>query len=66
MVGTHVVGGIIAGALLGYAFDQLFKTAPWGLIVGFLLGVVAGLRNAYREMEAIAKKAEKEENSPEG
>jgi len=60
MVGTHIVGGIIAGTAVGYLFDQLFKTEPWGLIVGFLLGVVAGFRNAYREMNRAIKKAEKD------
>ena len=61
MVGTHIVGGIIAGSALGYLFDSLFKTEPWGLIVGFLLGVVAGFRNAYREMNQTLKKAQEEE-----
>jgi ATP synthase protein I len=58
MVGTHIVGGIIAGALLGYGFDKLFKTEPWGLIVGFLLGIVAGFRNAYREMSRLGNGGE--------
>ncbi len=65
MVGTHIVGGIIAGTLLGYLFDQFFKTQPWGLIVGFFLGIVAGFRNAYREMEMALKKVQKEEKSQE-
>ena len=60
MVGTHIVGGIIAGTALGYLFDRFFKTEPWGLIVGFLLGVVAGFRNAYREMNRAVKKAEED------
>ncbi len=58
MVGTHIVGGIIAGLLLGYLFDHFFKTEPWGLIVGFLLGVVAGFKNAYQEMNRAVKKLE--------
>jgi len=55
MVGTHVVGGILAGAMLGFVFDGFFNTSPWGLVVGFLLGVIAGLRNAYRELERVSK-----------
>ena len=64
MVGTHIVGGIIAGLLLGYLFDHFFKTEPWGLIVGFFLGVVAGFKNAYQEMNRAVKKLE--ENNQEG
>ncbi|HIC09582.1 MAG TPA: hypothetical protein EYO62_05990 [Aquificales bacterium] len=60
MVGTHIVGGIIAGLLLGYLFDHFFKTEPWGLIVGFLLGVVAGFKNAYQEMNRAVKKLEED------
>ncbi|HIO42080.1 MAG TPA: hypothetical protein EYN34_04240 [Aquifex sp.] len=60
MVGTHIVGGIIAGLLLGYPFDHFFKTEPWGLIVGFLLGVVAGFKNAYQEMNRAVKKLEED------
>ncbi len=60
MVGTHIVGGIIAGLLLGYLFDLFFKTEPWGLIVGFLLGVVAGFKNAYQEMNRAVKKLEED------
>ena len=62
MVGTHIVGGIIAGSLLGYLFDRFFKTEPWGLIVGFLLGVIAGFRNAYREMQNVIRKEEEEKS----
>jgi len=58
MVGTHIVGGIIAGSLLGYLFDRFFKTEPWGLIGGFFLGVIAGFRNAYREMQNVVRKEE--------
>ncbi len=64
MVGTHIVGGIIAGLLLGYLFDHFFKTEPWGLIVGFFLGVIAGFKNAYQEMNRAVKKLE--ENNQEG
>ena len=60
MVGTHIVGGIIAGLLLGYLFDHFFKTEPWGLIVGFLIGVVAGFKNAYQEMNRAVKKLEED------
>ncbi len=56
MVATHIVGGIIAGLLLGYLVDRFFKTEPWGLIGGFFFGTIAGFRNAYREMERAAKK----------
>jgi ATP synthase protein I len=36
------------GAALGWGFDQLFDTSPWGLIVLFLFGFAAGLRNVLK------------------
>ena len=62
MVATHLVGGIIAGTLVGYLFDQLFKTEPWGLIVGFFLGVIAGFKNAYAEMKKALEKQDGDTN----
>ena len=62
MVATHIVGGVIAGLLLGYLVDRLFNTQPWGLVGGFFLGIIAGFRNAYRELERAAKRGEREEH----
>jgi len=61
MVGTHIVGGIISGTFLGDTVDHFFHTQPWGLIVGFLLGVIAGFKNAYQEMQRAVNKVEKDE-----
>ncbi len=63
MVGTHIVGGIIAGLLVGYFFDKFFKTPPWGLFFFFLVGIVAGFKNAYGEMKKIAERGEEKRNS---
>ena len=45
---TDLVAGVIVGAALGWGFDRLFDTSPWGLIVLFLFGFAAGLRNVMR------------------
>jgi ATP synthase protein I len=47
-VASDLVGGVIVGAALGWGFDQLFDTSPWGLIVLFLFGFAAGLRNVLK------------------
>jgi ATP synthase protein I len=38
------------GAALGYGLDVKAESAPWGLIVGSLLGFGAGLYNLYRAL----------------
>jgi ATP synthase protein I len=42
------VAGIIVGAALGWGFDRLFGTSPWGLMVFLLLGFAAGILSALR------------------
>jgi ATP synthase protein I len=45
---TDLVAGVIVGAALGWGVDRLLGTSPWGLIVLFLLGFAAGLRNVMK------------------
>ena len=60
--GAQLVAGLIGGPLVGLAFgwgfDYFAGTAPWGLIVGLLIGFAASvflaLRSAQR-MTAAAK-----------
>jgi len=47
---SDLVAGVVVGAALGWGFDRLFDTSPWGLIVLFLLGFAAGLRNVIRSV----------------
>jgi ATP synthase protein I len=45
---TELVVGVLVGAALGWTFDYFLSTSPWGFIVFFLLGFVAGLINLMR------------------
>jgi len=47
-VASDLVGGVVVGAALGWGFDRLFDTSPWGLIGLFLFGFAAGLRNVMK------------------
>ena len=40
--------GILLGAALGWGFDRLFNTSPWGLAVFLLLGFAAGVLTLMR------------------
>ena len=40
----------------GYGLDYLFHTRPWLMIVGFILGSVAGFRSLFRLLEQENKK----------
>ena len=45
---SELIAGVVVGALLGWAFDHLLSTSPWGLIVFVLLGFIAGVVNVVR------------------
>jgi ATP synthase protein I len=47
-VGVELVAGLAVGLALGWVFDRLLGTRPWGLIVFFLLGAAAGMLNVFR------------------
>ena len=42
------VAGIVLGAALGWGFDRLLGTSPWGLVVFVLLGFAAGILSVLR------------------
>jgi ATP synthase protein I len=45
---SELIAGVIVGALLGWGFDRLLSTSPWGLIVFVLVGFTAGVVNVVR------------------
>jgi ATP synthase protein I len=45
---SELIAGVAVGAVIGWAFDRLLSTSPFGLIVFFLLGFVAGVVNVIR------------------
>jgi ATP synthase protein I len=47
-LGADFVAGVVVGAALGWGFDKLFDTSPWGLVVFLLLGFAAGLLSVMR------------------
>ncbi|MBV7257091.1 AtpZ/AtpI family protein [Pacificimonas sp. WHA3] len=44
----ELVAGILVGAALGYFLDSWLGSSPFGMIGGFLLGMVAGFVNLMR------------------
>ena len=45
---SELIAGVAVGAVIGWGFDHLLSTSPFGLIVFFLLGFVAGVVNVVR------------------
>ena len=49
-ISSELIASVVVGALIGWGFDRLLSTSPWGLIVFFLLGFVAGVFNVVRSV----------------
>jgi ATP synthase protein I len=45
---SELIAGVVVGAVIGWGFDRLLSTSPFGLIVFLLLGFVAGVVNVVR------------------
>ena len=56
---SELVAGVLFGAALGWGFDRLLSTSPWGLIVFLLLGFTAGVINVMRTAGVMAKQSER-------
>lgn len=54
---SEFASAIAVGVLLGYGADATFKTAPWGLVIGLLLGFAAGILNVVRAAQKISAEA---------
>ena len=51
-IGAEITGAVIGGGLIGWGLDHWFEhlgwdTSPWGLMICFGLGCVAGFKNAW-------------------
>lgn len=47
-VGTDLLAALIVGGFLGWLIDSyVLDTTPWGVALGLVLGLIAGVRNAY-------------------
>jgi ATP synthase protein I len=54
---SELIAGVVVGALLGWGFDRLLSTSPFGLIVFVLLGFVAGVVNVIRSAGVASGRA---------
>lgn len=47
-VGLSFVVAIVLGVAAGVWLDRTAGTSPWGFLIGFALGMTAGILNVYR------------------
>jgi ATP synthase protein I len=56
---SELIAGVCVGALMGWGFDRLLSTSPFGMIVFVLLGFSAGVLNVIRSAGVAPGKTER-------
>ena len=52
---SELIAGVVVGAAIGWGFDRLLSTSPFGFIGFFLLGFVAGVVNVVRSAGVVSR-----------
>ena len=55
-ISTEIIAALVVGVGIGLIVDNYFNTKPFGLIIFFILGALAGFLNVYRVMHRIVKR----------
>ena len=55
-ISTEIIAALVVGVGIGLIVDNYFNTIPFGLIIFFILGALAGFLNVYRVMRRIVKR----------
>ncbi|PPR45086.1 MAG: hypothetical protein CFH21_00068 [Alphaproteobacteria bacterium MarineAlpha5_Bin11] len=61
-IGIEIVSAIAVGVAIGILVDKYLQTKPFGLIIFFILGSMAGFLNVYRVMRRIEKDSNSNKN----
>lgn len=56
---SEFTAGVLVGGGLGWLFDQVAGTKPWGLMVFLILGLGAGLYNVIRSSGFLGSSSRK-------
>ena len=54
-ISTEIIGALVVGVGIGLIVDKYLGTKPFGLIIFFIFGALAGFLNVYRVMRRIEK-----------
>ena len=54
---VDMIAGLLVGGFLGYWLDRWLGWAPYSLVIGLVLGFVAGVNNAWRAIRLYSKEA---------
>lgn len=62
-IATEFIAAILVGTFVGYLIDLGLGTSPWGLLILFMVGFAAGIRNVIQVVTELNAAASKPSNS---
>lgn len=62
-MGFALAVNALVGVFFGHMVDQRFNCSPWGVAVGAMFGLIAGMRSIYHKVSCIIDSKEDEENN---
>jgi ATP synthase protein I len=65
-IGLELVVAVVVGFFIGWAIDKGLGPRPWGMIIGFFLGIAAGMVNVYRTVAGLGMAMGYRQNRPQG
>ncbi len=54
-ISTEIIAALVVGVGIGLIVDKYLGSKPFGLIIFFIFGAIAGFLNVYRVMRRIEK-----------
>jgi len=55
MVPTTLAACVLVGIFLGYKIDGWLDSSPWGVVIGLIIGSLAGVREMMKILKKINK-----------
>lgn len=62
-LGTEMAAALVVGGVIGWFLDSWLDTKPWLLLLFLVLGLAAGLMNAYRTAMLLQQAVDKEDEN---
>ena len=60
---VDMIAGLLVGGFFGYWLDRWMGWAPYALVGGLVLGLAAGVNNAWRVIRAYSEEAARENDN---